>query len=102
MPIFKKDLGTYDILSSYFKNDFGGTDEDKIRRTIEEVMLHTLRCICILRFYGSVRFNLRDVIAYAKCRKSDHEQKFQFKIDLLEKPIARLQISSNKKIKVVH
>ena len=64
-------------------------------------MLHTLRCICILRFYGSVRFNLRDVIAYAKCRKSDHEQKFQFKIDLLEKPVA-LQISSNKKIKVVH
>ena len=43
VSMFTKDLGTYDISSSYFKNDLGRTDKDKIRKTIEDVMLHILK-----------------------------------------------------------
>ena len=65
-------------------------------------MLFTVRCTCILSFYGEVRYNLRDITTYAKCRSTEHYQRFRFKIIKSEKPVACAIIASDDEIKYVH
>ena len=100
--IFTKHLAEVVIPSTWFKTVYGYTDKAKIRAVIERAMLQIVRCTCTLSFWGSIRYNSHNIVAYARCIKADHEQRFHFRMDKVEEPLARLIISSNKGLKYVH
>lgn len=99
---YEQDIGTVEVRSSIFKNLFGELDAYKLRKSIEFILLYDLLCTCNVRFYGGVRKNKFDIVAYADRKHTDHEAKFEFRIHHFEEPSAFLHVMSTDELKYVH
>ncbi|KAL7291623.1 hypothetical protein TKK_0014661 [Trichogramma kaykai] len=98
--VFSFDIGVLQINSTKFDNALGFTENDKVRKVIENEMLYTIESTCLLGFRGGIRKNERDIVLYGLCRLADHKKaRFRFQIDKLNDQIDELNTDLKKPVR---